>query len=205
MAPTIRTIGFLAATGLVAIALCAAPIGLGSDLMPHGTAAFAKGKGSGNSGGRGGGHGGRGGGHGASSDSDFEKFGDNGKANGAAAFDDDDAGGKGKGRTKNDAGAFGDEEDLSTGEKASALGNLNAAHASPTALEHASENSIVGMLGAYAKAVDDHTLDSEDDQRTALGAISNKAEYDSSLGADAVDAEVVNEVNSLLGVPSDTP
>jgi hypothetical protein len=43
--------------------------------------------------------------------------------------------------------------DNGVGAAANLLGKLNAAHASPTALAHASPNSIVGELGAYKAAM----------------------------------------------------
>jgi hypothetical protein len=176
----------LAIAGFAALAFTAAPVGLGFDFSPELESAFAKGKGSGKSGGKGGGKSaGKSGGQ-ANKDSGG-KFGDDrikagGKANGHAKKQrDDNAAGTEKG------------EKL----KKNGLGNLNAAHASPNAREHASPNSMVGLIAAYAAEAGDMTTD---EAREALGAISNKASFDEGLGVDAVDQEVVAEVNALLGI-----
>ncbi|MCZ6838348.1 MAG: hypothetical protein O7G13_03640, partial [Alphaproteobacteria bacterium] len=89
------------------------------------------------------------------------------------------------------------------GEKASALGNLNAAHASPTAMANASLNSTVGLIAAYAQAVKDGQITTTAEAQQALGEISNKSSQDEELGVDAVDAvdaAVVATVNELLGI-----
>lgn len=200
MKSTRFSLGSLALTGLIAMALTAAPVGLDDGFSLEKETAIAKGKGSGNSGGKGGGT--RGGRSSASKSgkSDGDRFGD----------DDDDNTGSGylkahgNGHLKHHADAEHDEDNddhpNSHGKLASALGNLNAAHASPTALEHASENSIVGLLAAYAEAVSSGEGLTEDEARLALGEISNKSEFDEELGGDAVDAEVVAEVDRLLGL-----
>jgi len=185
MTHPLRLLGSLATVGVVAIALTAAPIGLGSDLTPDTKSAFAKGKGSGKSAGKRGGRGGKHGGASSASDSDqeFQKSRGQGRDDGAAhdSDSDDNEAGNHKYKDKNK----------------NKLGNLNAAHASPTALANAAPNSMVGLLAAYAKAAEDM---SEDEARAALGEISNKAAYDADLDADAVDDEVLAEVNALLGV-----
>ena len=56
---------------------------------------------------------------------------------------------------------------------------------------------MVGLLRLYAIAVNDGTLETEEEQRQALGEISNKSYDDAELGP-VVDAEVVDEVNALL-------
>ena len=235
----------LAIAGLIGAGLSAAPIGVDDQFAPEFKTADAKGKGSGKSAGKGGkgGKSGKRGGHGAGgSDGDSElvkgfkdknKFGDEDIVH--DAHEDDELGNghlkaKGNGHLKHHHGD-GDHDD--DGKYSNSLGNLNAAHASPNARLHASENSMVGLLAAYAAAVEDGTLDTEDKQRAALGAISNKSYLDPELkdldvedpdanepnvddpdvddpdagGVAAVDAEVVREVNALLGVssPQDDP
>ncbi len=198
------SIGSLAITGLVALAFSVAPVGLDYNFSPEIESAFAKGKGSGKSGGKGGGKRGGKSGGGSSGGDGFEVTGD----------DHEDSPGKsgnghlkakGNGHQKNHADAEGDHDGdgdhpNSHGKLASALGNLNAAHASPTALENASGSSIVGLLAAYAEAVNSDEGLTEDEARLALGEISNKSEFDDELGGDAVDAEVVAEVDRLLGL-----
>src|SRR5215472_11133924 len=49
--------------------------------------------------------------------------------------------------------ANGQNADPDVAAGANLLGNLNAAHASPTALAHASPKSIVGAIAAYKTAV----------------------------------------------------
>ena len=56
---------------------------------------------------------------------------------------------------------------------------------------------MVGLVAAYAAEA--QTMTSAEAQE-ALGAISNKSSYDAELDADVVDAEVVAEVNAVLGV-----
>ena len=123
---------------------------------------------------------------------------------------------KGNGHVKHQHGDGDEDHD---GAHPSSLGNLNAAHASPNARLHASGNSIVGLLAAYADAVNSEEGLTLDEARAALGAISNKSYLDPELenperddpeadesepgeegGVAAVDAEVVMEVNALLGV-----
>lgn len=179
------SISSLVITGFVALAFSIAPVGLDDDFTPETKTAFAKGKGSGSSSGRGGSNrgGGNRGGSSSSSSSDVEFVKGNSNSQNKGA----------------NAESAHDNHD-NHGSLASALGNLNAAHASPTALEHASGDSIVGLLAAYAEAVEGGLT--EEEQQQELGAISNKSYEDPELG-DVVDTEVVTEVNSLLGVPSE--
>jgi len=87
-------------------------------------------------------------------------------------------------------------------DKASGLGALNAAHASPQALANAAPNSRVGRIETYKEALDRYLSDlnagagptvlSADITATgiALGAAANKT----------VTAETVDQLNGLLGV-----
>jgi hypothetical protein len=176
------SISSLVITGFVALAFSIAPVGLDDDFTPETKTAFAKGKGSGSSSGRGGSN--RGGGN-------------RGGSSSSSSSGQDLVHGSSNSQNK---GANAESAQDNHGSLASALGNLNAAHASPTALEHASDNSIVGLLAAYAEAVEGGLT--EEEQQQELGAISNKSYEDPELG-DVVDTEVVTEVNSLLGVPSE--
>ena len=170
---------------------------------PTPSVAEAKGGGGGQGGGHGGGHG-NGNGHGGAEAHGGGKGhgGDKGNSQGHGHDKADKPGhgnafGHNQDKADDKATAKADKAEAKT-EKAdlknslglhpSALGKLNAAHASPTALQNASPNSTVGMLGAYKEAVlMDITLD---EARDALAEISNKP----------VDKDVVEAVNELLGV-----
>ncbi len=167
---TLRNAGLLAATGLVALALTALPVATGLDAGFAGLkAAQAKGSGNGN-----GNAGGNGGGNG------------NGNGNGI---------GNGQGGGVASASANGHGKSVSTenhdlnaqshGLTASSLGNLNAAHASETAMSHASINSVVGQIGAAVElaAEEERSLTADD-----LVGIANKD----------VDDDVVAAVNGLV-------
>lgn len=189
-----NSISSLAIAGFVAFAFGVAPVGLDYDFTPEIKSAFAKGKGSGNSGGKGGGSRSS-----SSSSSSSNRGGGGGASNldtagGGEGVDDKIGNGhikaQGNGHAKNHDGE-GDPNEH--GKLASSLGNLNAAHASPTGLANASENSIVGLLAAYAEAVNSVEGLTPEEQREALGEISNKTD------GDPVDEDVVNEVNALLG------
>lgn len=184
------SISSLVIAGFIAAALSVAPVGLDDDFTLQTKTAFAKGKGSGSSSGRGG----------------SNRGGDNrGGSSSSSGSDQDLVKGSGNGQGQNNGqgqGVGSSSADGNHGSLASALGNLNAAHASPTALAHASENSMVGMLALYADAVaGDPDAASPvlgltlEEQQDALGDISNKADDDG-----LVDASVVTEVNSLLGI-----
>ena len=125
MTYTRHSISSLAVAGFIAVALSAAPVGLGSDYAPEIKSAFAKGGGggAGSAGSNGGGHGGSNGvGHT-----------DHGNGNGY---------GHDNGHGNDDNESLGAEfTHNGHGSLSSALGNLNAAHASPTALANASDAS----------------------------------------------------------------
>ena len=141
---------------------------------------FAKG-----GGGNGGGHGnaganGHGGGHAsATSDANDDNGNHSGHGNGnggaAVGHSHDENGGIAKG-----------------GHNASLRGSLNAAHASSTARANASSNSQVAKVKAYMDAVDQEAIDVEE-AGVALANAANKS----------VDLDVVNAVNSLLGIDMD--
>jgi hypothetical protein len=119
---------------LLGAALTAAPVGVDPDShFLNGKIAFAKngGGGNGNGGGNGGGNG-------------------NGNAGGI---------GNGLGNSANadrglSKGTDDDSEPGGHGALASSLGALNAAHASPNALDNASPNSRVGRIATYGKVVE---------------------------------------------------
>lgn len=192
-----HSISSLAIAGFVAFAFSVAPVGLDNDFSLETKSAFAKGKGSGKSSSRGSSSRGGGSRGGASSSSgpgpEFVKGSSNGQGQS-----------NGPGQS-NSQGVHSESSSENHGSLASALGNLNAAHASPTALEHAAEGSIVGMLAAYAEAVEDEILVTDEEKQEALGLISNKSydDPDDALGA-IVDTEVVDAVDNLLSDYSET-
>lgn len=175
-----------------AFAFTAAPVGLDYDFTPETKSAFAKGKGSGKSGGKGGGSK-----RSSSSSSASANAPDDARSNGNA-FGHDKA--NGNGHNGHDDFDTADHDDANAhGKLASEMGNLNAAHASPTALENASEDSLIGRLADYLERVTEGDLsDDPEGQQEALGAISNKAD-DEGL----VSEGVVTEVNDLLGVETE--
>ena len=78
----------------------------------------------------------------------------------------------------------------SGGISASALGSLNAAHASPTARANASPRSRVGQIAAYEGAI------AADDLQAAAESLASAANKE-------IDADVVAAVNGLLGLEVD--
>ena len=195
---TRHSISSLAVAGFIAVVLSAAPVGLGSDYAPEINSAFAKGGGGGGGGGASSGGGNAGGNAGSNG-------GGHAGSNGVGHTDH----GNGNGYGHDNGHGNDDNESLDAefthnghGSLSSALGNLNAAHASPTALANASETSMVGMLNAYAVAanLDDPSAVELQAQRGLLGAISNKSDE-----TDLVDVEVVEEVNDLLNTEEPAP
>ncbi|MGH6960944.1 MAG: hypothetical protein ACREE7_10705, partial [Dongiaceae bacterium] len=85
--------------------------------------------------------------------------------------------GQGKGHANGHADAHGQND--SHGAVASSLGALNAAHASETALAHASPNSRVGKIAAYkaaalaAQAADQAVADAQADLDAANQAVAD--------------------------------
>ncbi len=161
--------------------------------------AFSKGgNGGGNGGGKGGG-GGRGGGHGGGNKGDHGDVAGGGPGKGHAK-------GRGHGHAKshglgharhgeqsnggsNPPGApsLEDQPASENGISAAALGSLNAAHASLTARENASPDSMVGHIAAFADAVESENINAAAE---ALAAKANKSITD----------PVVTEVARLAGV-----
>lgn len=191
------SVSTLAIAALIGVGFVAAPVGFDDQMTPEVKSAAAKG--AGKSSGKGGGK------KGGSKSSNSGK---SGKSSGSdvdtADSDDGDEDkignghikAKGNGHAKNHDGE-GDDDPSAHGKLSSSLGNLNAAHASDTALENASENSIVGMLALYAAEAENLTPEEAQEE---LGEISNKSEFDDELETDIVSAEVVDEVNRLLDV-----
>jgi hypothetical protein len=135
-------------------------------------------------GGPGNGHGGEQGGRGGGND-----FGQ-----GVAAAARGDNPGRGEGRG-GDRGAL-----------AAQLGALNAAHASPTARANAAPDSRVGMIATYERAMlAALALPATNPQQIAArnDAIAEAlAVLDAAANRGPVTAEVVAEVNALLGLPA---
>ena len=180
-------------------------------------AAFAKGgngggNGGANGGGRGGGNGhggGNKGGHGSTADAGkaggHAKGHGHGHKDGLAHVDGHDhSQGHGRGHSKGHGHghARGDDDNgrsdppgapsldnsaSENGISAAALGSLNAAHASATARENASPNSMVGHIAAFAEAVESENVNAAAE---ALAARANKS----------ITPEVVTEVARLAEV-----
>ncbi len=184
--------GITAVASLLTLALVALPVAPGLDgLSLDGTAAYAKGPGSGGGnggGGNGGGNGGgsgNGGGHGPGGGpgANASAAGHGGTAPGHSGSA---PGQSGSAPGHSGVSGLGHSEDAhEQGLTASALGNLNAAHASATAMSKASIDSIVGKIGALVEAqeTDENAISVE-----SLSEISNKT----------VDAAVVDAVKGLV-------
>ncbi len=181
----------------LSLALVAAPISLATPLTLDGKAAFARGGGGG--GGGGGGSGG-GGGNGVGNGNAVGNATGNGSGHSAAVAT---TNGTDSGRGAAPAsGAGRSAAPASNGRLASALGALNAAHASAQARSVAAPNSRVGMIAAYDKAMVQALampLSTRDaaivSARRQLAAASNKV----------LTAPVVARVDSLLGLPPTDP
>jgi len=175
--------------------MSALPIGLDQASIDLNTAAAkgaGGGAGGGNGGGNGGGHGNAGGnghGHGA----EAAGFGSHGPSHGNAYGHSEDkaadkAAEKAEKAEAHSAGSYG------------LKGNLNAAHASPTAMAHAAPHSMVGLIADYKAALMDavngtmtsvnhEPITTMDEAIAALETFSNKE----------VTEEVVDAVNEILG------
>ena len=137
--------------GVLALAVIAEPLQYQSDgsfvlWSPAFAQAGGNGRGQGNGQGRGQGGGNQGGGQGASNGGN--QGGGQGGGQGAQG-----AGGNGQSNGNGQSQGQGQGESNGRGAIASALGGLNAAHASETALENAAPNSSVGLIAAYSERV----------------------------------------------------
>src|SRR5215470_7704164 len=98
--------------------------------------------------------------------------------------------------------------DNGIGQAASLLGDLNAAHASSTALEHASSNSIVGAIALYKaammKALADLKAAQQANDQNAINAANAEimaAENALALRANKpLTPQVIAQLNALLGL-----
>ena len=82
--------------------------------------------------------------------------------------------------------------------KASHLeGRLNAAHASPTALAHASPYSAVGQIAAYKEAMKDYLAGNEESLEAAANALAGVANK-------GISAQTVTDLNAVLGLSAVT-
>lgn len=149
-------------------------------------AAYAKGgNGGGNSGGNGGGHGGGNSGGNSNGNS-------SGKSSGSASVS---ASANSSLSTKSNGNAYGHSKSglgATKGEFASALGRLNAAHASENARAHASANSVVGALAQY-KAAALTTLGYTNDVNTWTATVQNLEE---AVAANPDDTELAAQLAS---------
>ncbi len=124
----------------------------------------------------------------------------NGKDNGRGGGNGGNrGGGHGYGHAKASKG--GASFDGMNGSKTKLPGSLNAAHASPRALDRASDRSRVGALGAYMDAMRDYVdalaNGTEADQQAALDAAA-AALADAANKDHLIDAQVVDAVNAML-------
>jgi hypothetical protein len=192
----VRWAGF-ASVGAIIAAVLALPIRIDPTAMSADVAvALAKGGGGGGGGagggggGAGGGGGGPGGGHGGGHGAAADGPGHGNSAGHGHGRGDGVGQGHGRGGSAGKDKGQAAASDRGKGSISSALGKLNGAHASPTAMSHANPKSTVGMLASYRDAVQNNTVTTVEQAQEALGKISNKS----------VSPEVVAAVNDLLGV-----
>ena len=94
------------------------------------------------------------------------------------------------------------------GQLTAALGPLNAAHASPTALAHASPRSMVGKIATYDRAMlSALSMPTRTPQQIALRqqAITNARETLADETGRTLTPAVVSRVDHLLGLPPSNP
>lgn len=84
------------------------------------------------------------------------------------------------------------------GSTASKLGALNAAHASPNALAHASPNSRVGKIAAYKEAI--NALNAAITPADVLAAQTAAAQALANAANKSINASTVASLDSLLGL-----
>lgn len=141
---------------ILASLLAAAPIFSGPALTTWSVAHAA-------SGGNGGGNNGGGGGNGGNAGGNNGNAGNSNAGNSSGAANSAEPASRGNGNggksggtsvgAGNANGHAGEKGIASSGQMSSALGALNAAHASPNALNHAASNSRVGHIATYDKAM----------------------------------------------------
>ena len=86
------------------------------------------------------------------------------------------------------------------GVTASQLGSLNASHASPQGFAHASANSVVGQLGAYAAALNAAAVAQAQNNTAAFqAALANAAMALAQASNHSLSATTVTAVNGNLG------
>jgi hypothetical protein len=196
----VRTVAMVAG----AVGLVLAPLTLPSRIGSIGNTAMAA------AGGNGGGSSGNGNGGNGNSGNGNSGNGNSSSSNAGGSH----GGGSGTNSNGNGAHGVGGPGLANSHSIASALGALNASHASPTALSHAAPNSQVGKIAAYDKAmvaainmpsatpaqIAARQAAIADARSTQLAAASNKsltpavvAQVDKNLGLPAVDP--------TLGVP----
>jgi len=83
------------------------------------------------------------------------------------------------------------------GKAAHLEGRLNAAHASPTALAHASRNSAVGQIAAYKEAMEAYLAGNEKSLEAAANALAGVANK-------GITAQTVTDMNAVLGLTAVT-
>ncbi len=201
----------VARNGVIGVVLAAVPVALTPSLhldLPHASAHGGGGGGGGDGGGGGGGGnggGGNGGGadHGGADHAGADHAGaDHGGNAGTAA-----ASGHGAHSADVSAGSHG-RGSASHGQLSSALGALNAAHASPVALAHASPTSKVGQIASYDRAMLSAlgmpaTTPAQIAARTA--AIAAARAQLANASNKGLTPDVVAAVDSQLGLPASDP
>lgn len=216
-----RTVGSPTSFSLALFASCAlvaAPVALGGGSHPlTAKVALAHGEGGGGGGGSGGESGG-GGGHdgGADSAGGGGHGGGSAGSHGAAetGYGGDHAGGMQggaghAGTSSHGSGVNGHGGLASHGAMANALGALNAAHTSPTALAHAAPTSRVGLIAAYDRAMlAALAMPTATPREIAARNAAIAAARQDQLGASAnkgLTPGVVAHVDALLGLPPTNP
>ncbi|MBL8705152.1 MAG: hypothetical protein JNM30_09925 [Rhodospirillales bacterium] len=86
------------------------------------------------------------------------------------------------------------------GKAASSLGNLNAAHASPTGLANAAPNSVPGQLNAYSEAM--KSALSIEDPASRDKAIAAARSQLSQTANKSLSTQDIGLVDSMLGIKS---
>lgn len=180
------------------LALSSAPMGQGDGLsFGFKPAQGEPGGGGGNAGGGGGNAGGGGGGGGGDNPIGSKGgIGAGGKSFGGFSAIGQPSHGSGSGSNVStggpEYGSFKNAPGEGPARGSSDLGNLNAARAAGYALGHPNPNSVVGEISAYRDAIQQGGLASLEEQRQALGKISNKQ----------ISYAEVARVNQLLGLPT---
>jgi hypothetical protein len=102
-----------------------------------------------------------------------------------------------------DGSATSDVSDTQEANVASELGKLNAMHASPTALAHASSHSVVGEIAAYKSAME--TALAETDTTQQATDITAAREQLASASNKQLTVDAVTKIDGTLGITGADP